>query len=102
MYMRSTDIFLGLPFNIASYALLLKILAHLSGLEAAELIVSFGDLHLYRNHFNQAAEQLSRTARELPTVTIDKQVDSLENLHPGHILLEGYHPHPAIKAEVAV
>jgi len=101
VYQRSADIFLGVPFNIASYAALTKIIAQEVGLHASELIMTFGDLHLYSNHVDQAAEQLTRTPRDFPQLTIGT-TSELDELEPEDFKLEGYDPHPAIKAEVAV
>lgn len=107
LYARSIDIFLGLPFNIASYALLLTILADITGMGVGELIISFGDLHLYSNHFEQAKEQLSREPRVLPQLLIgadatgqdNKTIDDYEVSDFGIL---NYNPHPAIKAPIAV
>lgn len=102
MYMRSADVFLGVPFNVASYAALTHVMASLAGLEIGELIVSFGDVHIYNNLFDQVKEQLTRTPRPLPTMWIHKDVYSLEDVETNSFLLEGYDPYPAIKGEVAV
>lgn len=105
LYARSIDAFLGLPFNIASYALLLKILARLADLSEGHLIISFGDLHIYKNHFEQVDTQLSRGPRRLPDVVIDSEirtVTDLDSLRPEQFQLVGYDPHPAIKAPIAV
>nr|AIA19181.1 thymidylate synthase [uncultured bacterium] len=102
LYQRSADIFLGVPFNIASYALLTIILAKITGLEPGEFIHTFGDVHIYENHMEQAKEQLKRKPREFPTVTLDKSVTSLETFKPEHVTLEGYDPYPMLKAELTV
>lgn len=102
LYQRSADIFLGVPFNIASYALLTIILAKLTGYKPGEFIHSFGDVHIYENHFKQAKEQLKRIPKKFPTVKIDPSVKSLDKLEPEHIILENYNPHPPIKAELTV
>jgi thymidylate synthase len=102
LYQRSADIFLGVPFNIASYALLTLIFAKLTGNKPGEFIHTFGDVHIYENHFAQAKEQLKRKPKKFPTVTISNRVKKLEDLLPEHITLENYNPHPPIKAELTV
>jgi thymidylate synthase len=102
LYQRSADVFLGVPFNIASYALLTIILAKIAGLEPGEFIHTFGDVHIYENHIEQVKEQLKRKPKEFPTVTIDKSVKSLADFRPEHVVLEGYDPYPTLKAELTV
>ena len=108
LYMRSADYFLGVPFNVASYALLTHLIARDCGLGVGELVVSFGDVHLYRNHLDQAREQLSREPRTLPSLLIqgDHSEAPRSILDPGwrkeHVSIVGYDPHPAIKAAVSV
>lgn len=102
LYQRSADIFLGVPFNIASYALLTIILAKLTGYEPGEFIHSFGDVHIYENHLEQAKEQLARKPKKFPTVKIASIVKTLSQLKPEHITLENYKFHPPIKAELTV
>jgi len=102
LYQRSADIFLGVPFNIASYALLTEILAKITGYEAGEFIHTFGDVHIYENHVEQAKEQLAREPFSFPKVTISDEVTSLENFRPEHVTLGEYESHPPIKAELAV
>lgn len=102
LYQRSADLFLGLPFNIASYSLLTMMIAQVSDLEAGELIVSLGDVHLYKNHFDQADEQLARSPRPLPEMRLDPGVRSLFDFRYEHFELVGYDPHPAIRAPIAV
>jgi thymidylate synthase len=101
LYQRSADIFLGVPFNMASYAALAQLLAEEVGLELGTFIHTFGDLHLYSNHVGQAKEQLSRTPKAWPTLTIADKAD-IYNLEPSDFAVEGYAPHPAIQAEVAI
>jgi thymidylate synthase len=102
LYQRSGDVFLGVPFNIASYALLTMMIAQVSGMRAREFVHSFGDAHLYKNHFEQARLQLSREPRALPTMRIDPGVKDLFAFRFEHFTLEGYDPHPGIPAPVAV
>lgn len=102
VYQRSADVFLGLPFNIASYALLLEMVAQVSDLEAGELVFALGDVHLYSNHLAQADEQLSRQPRPLPRLVLDPSVRGLFDFRYEHLALEGYDPHPRIAAPVAV
>ncbi len=102
LYQRSADIFLGVPFNIASYALFTLMVAQVCDLEPGEFIWTGGDCHLYLNHLDQAREQLSRTPRALPTLRIDPTVRDIFGFRFEHFTLEGYDPHPHIKAPVAV
>jgi thymidylate synthase len=102
LYQRSADIFLGVPFNIASYALLTMILAKITGYEAGEFVHTFGDVHIYENHIEQAKEQISRAPFAFPKVTIGDEVTSLAAFRPEHVILGDYESHPPIKAEMAV
>ena len=102
MYQRSADVFLGVPFNIASYALLTHIIAHLTGLEAWEFVHTFGDVHIYQNHIHQVALQVTREPKPLPTLEMDPDFRSIEELTYDSFNLVGYDPHPTIKAPVAV
>ena len=102
LYQRSADIFLGVPFNIASYALLAHIVARILGREVGEFVHTFGDVHIYEDHFDSAKEQLSREPKAFPKVSIDPSVKSLADFRPEHVKLEGYEPHGAIKAELTV
>jgi len=102
LYQRSGDVFLGVPFNIASYALLTMMIAHVNDLRAGEFVHTLGDAHLYKNHLDQARLQLEREPRALPTMKLDPTVRDLFAFRIEHFTLEGYDPHPHIKAEVSV
>ena len=102
LYQRSGDLFLGVPFNIASYSLLLMMVARNCGLEAGEFVHTFGDAHLYSNHVDQAREQLTRKPRPLPRMLINPDVDSVFDFTLDDFELVGYEPHPPIRAAVAV
>ena len=102
LYQRSADLFLGVPFNIASYALLTMILAKIAGLEPGEFIHTFGDLHVYDNHKEQVAEQLKRKPRPFPRVSFTHDFKTLEEFKPEYVLLEDYDPYPMLKAELTV
>lgn len=102
LYQRSADVFLGVPFNIASYALLTMMIAQVSSLEPGHFVHTFGDAHLYKNHFEQARLQLSRAPRTRPVMKLNPEVKDLFQFRFEDFELEGYDPHPAIRAEVAV
>lgn len=102
LYQRSADAFLGIPFNIASYALLTHMVAQICNLQAGEFVHTFGDLHIYKNHLPQVALQLTRDPRPLPTLVLNKEITDIDKFTIDDIGLSGYDPHPTIKGDVAV
>lgn len=102
LYQRSSDLFLGVPFNIASYALLTLVLAKIAGLQPGEFVHTFGDVHVYENHIPQVKEQLRRKPKPFPKVKIDPSVKSIEDFTPDKVTLEDYDPYPMLKAELTV
>lgn len=102
LYQRSGDVFLGVPYNIASYALLTHMVAHVTGLGVGEFIHTLGDAHIYNNHLTQCQEQVSREPKPLPTLVIGRNVKHIDDFEPEDFTLNGYDPHPAIKGKVSV
>ncbi len=102
LYQRSADLFLGVPFNIASYALLTHLIAHECNLDVGEFVHTFGDVHIYSNHIEQVNIQLQREVRDLPQLIINKEKDSIFDFELSDFEIKGYDPHPAIKAPIAV
>lgn len=102
LYQRSADLFLGVPFNIASYALLTLIVAQVCGLKPGEFVHTFGDLHLYANHLEQAKLQITREPRKLPEMKLNPKITNIHDFRYEHFELLGYDPHPSIKAPIAV
>lgn len=102
LYQRSADMFLGVPFNIASYSALTMIIAKIAGYKPGEFIHTFGDAHIYENHIEQVKEQIAREPKPFPKLIISDEVTSLEAFRPDYVQLEGYDPHPPIKGELTV
>ena len=102
LYQRSADMFLGVPFNIGSYALLTHIIARLAGLEVGDFVHTFGDAHIYSNHIDQVKEQMAREPKPFPTLHVNENLTNVDAIKPEDIILEGYDPHPPIKAELTV
>ncbi|MBX4187371.1 MAG: thymidylate synthase, partial [Candidatus Doudnabacteria bacterium] len=102
LYQRSADIFLGVPFNIASYALLTHILAQVTGNQPGEFVHTFGDVHVYEKHREVAKEQLTRDPKKFPTIKLDASFREIDQFRPEHVTLENYDSHPPIKAELAL
>ena len=102
MYMRSVDAFLGMPYNISSYAMLVHMIAHVTDLDVGELIMTFGDTHIYSNHVEQVKEQITRSTLELPSLKFNRKISLIDDFKLDDCVLVGYNSHPSIKAEMAV
>jgi len=102
MFQRSADSFLGVPFNIASYALLLLMIAQVTGFEPGEFVHVFGDVHIYSNHFKQVKEQIKRKPRPFPKMKLNPKIKNIDDFKFEDFTLEGYNPHPALKGDVTV
>ena len=102
LYQRSADLFLGVPFNIASYALLVHIIAHLTGYEVGDFVHTFGDVHIYTNHFDQCREQLAREPYAFPRITISPEATNLDTFRPEHVTLSDYKAHPVLRGELSI
>lgn len=102
LYQRSADMFLGVPFNIASYALLTIMLAQVAGYKPGDFVHTFGDAHIYENHFDQVKEQLKRKPKPFPTMTLDPKIKNIDDFRFEHFKVEGYNPHPSIKGKITV
>jgi thymidylate synthase len=102
LYQRSADVFLGVPFNIASYSLLTLLIAHVTGLKAGEFIHTTGDTHIYKNHIDQVNLQISREVKKLPTIKLNSKIKHIEDFTNEDIELINYNPHPLIKGKVAI
>jgi len=102
LYQRSADVFLGVPFNIGSYALLTILIAHLTGYKPGDFIHTFGDVHIYNNHLDSVKEQITREPRSFPTIKIDPRITDLDSIKPEYIELENYNPHPALYGDLTI
>jgi thymidylate synthase len=102
LFQRSADMFLGVPFNIASYSLLTMVIAQIAGYEPGEFVHMIGDAHIYGNHYEQVKEQLSREPRAFPTIKINPKLKSIDDVTFEDFTIEGYDPHPPIKGEITV
>jgi thymidylate synthase len=102
LYLRSNDLFLGAPFNIASYSLLTHMLAHICNLKVGKLVYTIGDSHIYKNHIDQVKEQLERIPRQFPTIRIVDNPENIEDFSYESFVIENYNPYPTIKAKMAV
>jgi len=102
LYQRSADMFLGVPFNIASYALLTIMLAQVTGYKPGDFVHTFGDAHIYENHFDQVRQQLKRKPKPFPIMTLDPSIKNIDDFKFEHFKIENYNPHPPIKGKITV